>query len=122
MPTAPPPIRSTVIEDRPPTIARGPLTVNRTGSFTLAFDVTDDYGVTEGSVTFRAGRAAGGGARPLVEAPALPLRIDRSQARKGTARADGRLESHPYAGLEVDADAVVKDAAGQEARPADAGA
>ena len=29
--------------------------------------------------------------------------------------------SHPYAGLEVEADAVVKDAAGQEARPTDPG-
>ena len=72
-----------IIEDRPPTIARGPLTVNRSGSFTLAFDVTDDYGVTEGSVTFRPAEPPAEGARPLVEAPPLPLRIDRSQARDG---------------------------------------
>ena len=112
----------TVIDDTPPTIARGPLTVNRTGSFTLAFDVTDDYGVTEGGVTFRPAEDLPADARPLVEAPKLPLRIDRSQARKGAARADGRLESHPYAGLEVEVDAFAKDAAGQEARPSDSGA
>jgi uncharacterized protein (TIGR02302 family) len=110
-----------IIEDHPPTITRGPLTVNRAGSFQLAFNVTDDYGVTEGSVTFRAARPQAPDAHPLVEAPKLSLRIDRSQARDGVARADGRLEAHPYAGLEVEADAVVKDAAGQEARPPDSG-
>ena len=111
----------TIVEDHPPTIVRGPLTVNRTGSFTLNFDVADDYGVTEGSVTFRATEEQAEGARPLVEPPLLSLRIDRSKAKEGTARADGRLEAHPYAGLEVSADAMVKDAAGQEARPTDSG-
>jgi uncharacterized protein (TIGR02302 family) len=110
-----------VVEDRPPTIARGPLTINRTGSFQLAFNVSDDYGVTEGSVTFRPATPPAEGAHPLVEAPKVPLRIDRTQAREGLARADARLEAHPYAGLEVEADALVKDAAGQEARPADSG-
>ncbi len=110
-----------IIEDHPPTITRGPLTVNRTGSFQLSFNVTDDYGVTDGSVTFRTAKPQAPDAHPLVEAPKLDLRIDRSQARDGTARADGRLEAHPYAGLEVEADAVVRDAAGQEARPSDAG-
>jgi uncharacterized protein (TIGR02302 family) len=110
-----------VSEDRPPTITRGPLTVNRTGSFTINFDVADDYGVTEGNVTFRPAQAQPEGARPLVDAPSLPLRIERAQARAGPARADGRLEAHPYAGLDVIADAMVKDAAGQEARPPDPG-
>ncbi len=110
-----------IIEDRPPTIARGPLTVNRTGSFQLAYDVTDDYGVTDGSVTFRPAKPQAPDAHPLVEPPKLSLRIERSQARDGTARVDGRLEANPYAGLEVEADAVVRDAAGQEARPTDKG-
>jgi uncharacterized protein (TIGR02302 family) len=112
----------TIVEDNPPTIARGPLTVNQSGSFQLGYTVTDDYGVTEGSVTFRAAKPQAPGAHPLVEPPKLSLRIDRGQAKNGTARADGRLEAHPYAGLEVTADAVVKDAAGQEARPSDDGA
>jgi uncharacterized protein (TIGR02302 family) len=110
-----------VVEDRPPTIARGPMTVNRTGSFTLNFDVTDDYGVAEGNVVFRPAEEQPADARPLVDPPEVALRIDRSQARDGTARADARLEAHPYAGLEVEADAVVRDDAGQEARPSDAG-
>ena len=113
--------RIEVTEDRPPTITRGPMTVNRSGSFALSFQVTDDYGVTEGNVTFRPAEDQPEDARPLVEAPQTALRIDRSQVRDGTARADARLEAHPYAGLEVDADAMVKDAAGQEARPTDAG-
>jgi uncharacterized protein (TIGR02302 family) len=112
----------TIIEDRPPTIARGPMEVNRNGSFTLGFEVTDDYGVTEGGVTFKPVEQPAAGARPLVEPPSLALRIDRAQAKQGAARADGRLESHPYAGLEVTADAFVKDAAGQAARPSDDGA
>jgi uncharacterized protein (TIGR02302 family) len=110
-----------VIEDRPPTIERGPLSVNHSGSFSLVFQVSDDYGVTEGNVTFNPAEDQAKGARPLVDAPEAPLRIDRSQSRDGAARAVARLEAHPYAGLEVNADAVVKDAAGQEARPADAG-
>jgi hypothetical protein len=77
--------------------------------------------VTEGNVLFRPTEAQAEGARPLVEPPGLPLRIDRAQAHKGVANANGRLEAHPYAGMEVLADAVVKDAAGQEARPADPG-
>ena len=72
-------------------------------------------------MTFRAAKRRTQDAHPLVDPPELSLRIDRSQARDGVARADGRLEAHPYAGLEVEADAVVKDAAGQEARPTDAG-
>ena len=111
----------TVVEDRPPTIERGPVSQNRSGSFNMTFSVTDDYGVTEGNVTFRPVEEPAEDARPLVEAPQAALRIDRSQAREGTARADARLEEHPYAGLEVDADAVVEDAAGQQARPADNG-
>jgi uncharacterized protein (TIGR02302 family) len=71
-------------------------------------------------VTFRPTRQPQG-AHPLVEAPDVPIRVDRAQARDGMARADGRLEAHPFAGLEVAADAVVKDAAGQEARPSDSG-
>jgi uncharacterized protein (TIGR02302 family) len=77
--------------------------------------------VTDGKVIFHSARKPAEDARPLVDPPELSLRIDRSQARDGTARADGRLESHPYAGLEVEADAVVRDAAGQEARPTDSG-
>jgi uncharacterized protein (TIGR02302 family) len=115
--------RIAVIDDKPPTIARGPLTVNRTGSFSLGFNVTDDYGVTEGGVTFRAATPPAADARPLVEAPSLDIRVGRaiSAEEGGNARADGRLETHPYAGLEVHADAFVKDAAGQEARPTDSG-
>ncbi len=111
----------TVIDDLPPTISRGPLEPNRNGSFNLAFDVADDHGVTEGNVLFRPAEGQPDGARPLVEAPGLPLRIDRAQARKGVAVANGRLEAHPYAGMQVLADASVKDAAGQVARPADPG-
>ncbi len=113
--------RIVVVEDRPPTIERGPMTVNRSGSFALTYNVSDDYGVTEGSVTFNPVGEQSANARPLVEPPTLALRIDRGQSREGTARADARLEAHPYAGLEVTADAVVADAAGQEARPADSG-
>lgn len=110
-----------VIDDAPPTIARGPMTVNRSGSFSLDFTVGDDYGVTDGSVTFRPAAPASEEARPLVEPPTVPLRTGRNRQDDGAARADGRLEAHPYAGLQVLADAVVRDAAGQEARPADAG-
>ncbi|MGQ7791698.1 TIGR02302 family protein [Faunimonas sp. B44] len=110
-----------VVEDRPPSIERGEMTQTPAGSFTLAFRVSDDYGVKEGSVTFRHSDRDEG-ARPLVEPPTVPLRLGRAQGGAADAKADARLEEHPYSGLDVLADAVVKDAAGQEGRPSDDGA
>jgi hypothetical protein len=71
------------------------MTVNRSGTFTLNFAVTDDYGVTEGNVTFRPVEERKD-ARPLVDAPRAALRIDRSQARDGAARGSNRT---PMPGL-----------------------
>jgi len=112
-----------IIPDRPPTITRGAVTVNRSGSFTMEFAVDDDYGVTGGSVTFRPKEAPEEGARPLVETPTVPIRIARSRdkEKEASGKAYARLEEHPYAGMEVLADAVVTDAAEQEGRPADDG-
>jgi uncharacterized protein (TIGR02302 family) len=113
-----------VIEDRPPTVTRGEVTVNRIGSFNMAFDVADDYGVTGGSVTFSPKAPAAPGARPLVETPSVKLRLSRPGrgTTQDTARAFVRLDDHPFAGLEVTADTLVTDAAEQEGRPGDDGA
>ncbi|WP_128290712.1 TIGR02302 family protein [Afifella aestuarii] len=111
-----------IIPDRPPTIRRGEVTVNRSGSFTMAFTVEDDYGVTDGNVTFRPQTPPEKGAHPLVEAPSIAIRTGRGRKEENGAKASGRLEEHPYAGMPVVADAVVRDAAGQEGRPADDGA
>ncbi|MDQ0325716.1 uncharacterized protein (TIGR02302 family) [Rhodopseudomonas julia] len=111
-----------IIPDRPPTIRRGEVTVNRSGSFTMAFTVEDDYGVTDGNVTFRPQTPPEEGAHPLVEPPSIAIRTGRGRKEENGAKASGRLEEHPYAGMPVVADAVVRDAAGQEGRPADDGA
>ncbi len=113
-----------VIEDHPPTVTRGEVIVNRAGSFNMAFDVTDDYGVTGGSVTFTPKTPPDPQARPLVEKPDIKLRMSRPgrSTTQDTARAFVRLDDHPFAGLEVTADTLVTDAAGQEGRPADDGA
>jgi uncharacterized protein (TIGR02302 family) len=113
-----------VIEDRPPTVARGEVTVNRAGSFTMAFDVADDYGVTGGSVTFSPKTPPDAEARPLVETPSVKLRLTRPGRgmSEDTARAFVRLDDHPFSGLEVTADTLVTDAAEQEGRPGDDGA
>lgn len=113
-----------VVEDLPPTVTRGEIIVNRVGSFTMKFDVADDYGVTGGSVTFSPKVPAVAGARPLVEAPGVKLRLTRPRrgVTQDTARAFVRLDDHPFAGLEITADTLVTDAAGQEGRPADDGA
>ncbi|HSG95683.1 MAG TPA: TIGR02302 family protein [Afifellaceae bacterium] len=113
-----------VIEDRPPTVTRGEVTVNRAGSFNMEFDVADDYGVTGGSVTFSPNNPPDPKARPLVETPSVKLRLSRPgrSVRQDTARAFVRLDDHPFAGLEVTADTLVTDAAEQEGRPADDGA
>jgi uncharacterized protein (TIGR02302 family) len=113
-----------VVEDLPPTVTRGEITVNRTGSFTMEFDVADDYGVTGGSVIFSPKTPQADGARPLVEAPGVKLRMTRPGrgVRQDSVRTFVRLDDHPFAGLEVTADTLVTDAAGQEGRPADDGA
>ncbi|WP_224405716.1 TIGR02302 family protein [Afifella sp. IM 167] len=112
-----------IIPDRPPTISRGAVKVNRSGSFSMEFTVDDDYGVTGGSVTFRPKNEQEDGARPLVETPTVPIRIARSRdkEKEASGKAYARLEEHPFAGMEVLADAVVTDAAGQEGRPPDDG-
>ncbi len=114
----------TVVEDRPPTVTRGEIIVNRVGSFTMEFDVADDYGVTGGSVIFSPEVPVVAGARPLVETPSVKLRLSRRgrSATQDKARAFVRLDDHPFAGLAITADTLVTDAAGQEGRPADDGA
>ncbi len=109
----------TVIPDRPPTIRRGEVTINRTGSFNLDFEIADDYGVREGSVVFRPAAPQPADARPLVTAPTVDMRLGRSQVKEGSARAYVRLDDHPYAGMAAFADATVTDDAGQTGRPDD---
>ena len=82
-----------VIEDRPPTIERGPLTVNQSGSFQLAYNVTDDYGVTEGKVTFRAGQAARRARGRWLNRRRSQCASTAASRKLATARVDGRLGS-----------------------------
>ncbi|MHA1189130.1 MAG: TIGR02302 family protein, partial [Alphaproteobacteria bacterium] len=111
----------TVIPDEPPTISRGEITVNRTGSFTMDFNIADDYGVRQGAVTFRPAKPQADKARPLVEAPKIDMRLGRSQVKDGSARAFVRLDDHPYAGMKAVADATVVDDAEQVGQPEDSG-
>lgn len=111
-----------VIDDTPPTIKHREARddgATRAGSFTLNFDVTDDYGVRSGELALKLEEPAAEDARPLVELPDVPLRLSRPNAREGQARAYVRIGDHPYAGSLARIEAKVVDGAGQEGRPDD---
>lgn len=108
-----------VTEDTPPTIVRRETDTTRTGSFTLDFDVADDYGVVSGALSLGLKQPPAADARPLVDLPEVPLRLSRPNARQGSARAYVRMGDHPFAGLDVAIEATAVDGAGQVGRPDD---
>lgn len=81
------------------------------GTLELNYEVEDDYGAVSGAADFARGEADAG-ARPLYEAPEMPLTLPR---RGGIAAKTSRdLSEHPWAGGEVDLTLRATDAAGQE--------
>ncbi|WP_177176806.1 TIGR02302 family protein [Faunimonas pinastri] len=107
-----------VLPDHPPTIAWDPAHPVKPDSTELNFRVADDYGVTGGSVSIHPVDAAPG-AHPLVDPPRIDLRLERPDLRDGTARASLRIGDHPFGGMRVSLDPVVRDGAGQEGRPSE---
>ncbi len=82
------------------------------GTLELNYEVEDDYGAVSGTAKFAQEKADAEGARPLYEAPEMPLSLPR---RGGIAAKTSRdLSEHPWAGGEVDLTLHATDAAGQE--------
>lgn len=86
------------------------------GSLQLNYEMTDDYGVVSAQAEIKSLMEIDPQARPLVEAPELPLPLPRQRAKSGKAKVNRDLTKHPLAGSRVSITLVAKDDAGQEGR------
>ena len=117
----------TAIPDRAPTIAlaKDPEPQAR-GSLMLNYKIEDDYGVTEARAHFvlkaqpfdDTGMKPGGfkPARPLFEAPDMPLVLPQARTRSGVGQTLRDLSDHPWAGADVQMTLSAADEGGNEGR------
>lgn len=117
----------TAIPDRAPTIAltKDPEPQAR-GSLMLNYKIEDDYGVTEARANFAlkpqqfddTGMKPGGfkPARPLFEAPDMPLVLPQARTRNGVGQTLRDLSDHPWAGANVQLTLSAADEGGNEGR------
>jgi uncharacterized protein (TIGR02302 family) len=112
--------RFTVEPDNPPSIALvGQPRVADSGALHLTYALEDDYGVVAAFGEFAPVDDLGGkAARPLYEAPKLPLSLPQLRTRKGQGETTRDLTAHPWAGAKVKLTLVARDEAGQEGRSA----
>ncbi|EKF17795.1 TIGR02302 family protein [Nitratireductor pacificus] len=85
------------------------------GTLELAYEIEDDYGAASAEALFEQ-KIAAPDARPLYEAPDLPLSLPRRDGRSIAAKTSRDLTEHPWAGSAVALTLKATDAAGQEAR------
>jgi len=105
--------------DAPPTIAlsRDPSATN-SGALSLAYTLSDDYGIISASGAITPLESASGDSRPLVGAPELPLNLPRLRLREGTGETIRDLSAHPWAGAKVKLRLAAQDEAGQRGESA----
>ncbi len=111
----------TVEEDHPPTIAfLKPPEPARSGALTLSYSIKDDYGVigAKAEIAPLDPDAGGQAARPLFEAPEVPLSLPQLRTRDGAGETIRDLTAHPWAGARVNMTLVARDEAEQEGRSA----
>ena len=111
--------RFVVEPDHAPEIAfLKPPAPARSGALALTYSLKDDYGVVAGSAEIAPLDQAGGGAeaRPLFEAPQVPLSLPQLRTRDGASETIRDLTSHPWAGARAQMTLVARDEAGQEGR------
>jgi uncharacterized protein (TIGR02302 family) len=105
--------------DAPPAIglSRDPSATN-SGALSLAYTLSDDYGVIAASGTIEPVEAASEASRPLVMAPELPLNLPRMRMREGNGETIRDLSAHPWAGAKVRLRLTAEDEAGQKGESA----
>lgn len=111
--------RFAVEPDRAPEIAfLKPPAPARSGALALTYSLKDDYGVVAGSAEIVPldHPASGIEARPLFEAPQVPLSLPQLRTRDGASETIRDLTSHPWAGAKVKMTLVARDEAEQEGR------
>lgn len=104
----------TVLPDNAPTVAMiGEPQRAVNGTLTLQYTIDDDYGAVSAQTGFALLEDGGEHARPLYEAPEMPLSLPRRRADPPAARTSRDLTVHPWAGLAVEMELTATDAAGQ---------
>ncbi|MDP3899260.1 MAG: TIGR02302 family protein [Mesorhizobium sp.] len=105
-----------IIPDAPPSIAflADPKRAAN-GALELAYAIVDDYGAASGEASFELATPSASDARPLYEAPGMPLALPRKNAKDGAAKTTSDLTEHVWAGLPVEVMLRATDAAGQAA-------
>lgn len=106
--------------DSPPQIAlNGDPHAEASGALALAYTLHDDYGVVaaRGEITPLSDPTSGD-ARPLYDAPSLPLSLPQLRVRNGTGQTVRDLTAHPWAGAKVTLTLVATDEAKQEGKSA----
>src|SRR5690606_19844027 len=79
-------------------------------------EVEDDYGAASAAAVFEQAEPQASGARPLYEAPDMPLVLPRRNGRDIAARTSRDLTEHPWAGTRVNLTLEALDGAEQRAR------
>jgi uncharacterized protein (TIGR02302 family) len=104
----------TVDPDMAPQIAyEGTPGTTQTGSFRLAYKMSDDYGITQAEAQIDAPPSEGKAARPLYPAPKIPLTLPQQRARSGTGETIRNLSADPWAGGPVRMRLLARDESGQ---------
>lgn len=92
----------------------------RSGALSLGYTLKDDYGIVEGRAEIEPidPDATDKEARPLFEAPMIPLSLPQLRTRDGVGETIRDLTAHPWAGATVKMTLVARDEAEQEGRSA----
>ncbi|MCV0394393.1 MAG: TIGR02302 family protein [Rhizobiaceae bacterium] len=103
-----------IVPDAPPVIRfSGEPSRALNGTLELTYEIEDDYGAVSARAEFSQAEDLADDARPLFEAPDMPLTLPRREARGPVAKTARDLTEHPWAGVVVDLNLEVEDAAGQ---------
>ncbi|MEX0853969.1 MAG: TIGR02302 family protein, partial [Bauldia sp.] len=116
--------RFAVEPDNPPAIAfLEPVKTTLSGALDISYSLEDDYGVVAALAEIAPVDSGGSGAatppaRPLYQAPPLPLSLPQLRTRQGSGQTTRDLTAHPWAGATVRITLLARDEAGQEGRSA----
>lgn len=105
-----------VIADNPPTIKfLGEPKRALNGTLELNYEIADDYGAASAKAEIELAEPPAAGARPLYQAPDLPLALPRRGGEAKAAKVSRDLTEHAWAGAPVKLTLRTADDAGQEA-------
>ncbi len=106
----------TVTPDTPPVIRfSGEPRRAVNGALELTYEIQDDYGPSSAEAEILLDGAISSEARPLYEAPELPLTLPRRDAKDPVTKTSRDLTDHVWSGSNVRLTLKVSDAAGHEA-------